>query len=284
MRSGTAPPSKPELDRSAPGGGSRLTLRIEKQCRLRRLPIFAILLASLLAFPGAAVACDDDALAATVVGIETSETVRLDRPVDGTRTVRIAGIRAPDGAEATLSRLLIGSTVCLSPSETRQDRYGRLLAHVHLDGGLWLQGELLRLGLARVEPTPDARRLAPEMLAIERDARAAGRGRWRSGAFRVYPADDAGAAIGSFHLVEGRVLDAARRQDRWYLNFGPDWRTDFTVVIPKAAFAAFVQAGVEPYALKGRSIRVRGWVDRQNGPMIEVLVPEQIEVIDHDGG
>lgn len=55
-------------------------------------------------------------------------------------------------------------------------------------------------------------------------------------------------------LVEGRVVDAERRGDWWYLNFGQDWRRDFTVTIGKQALPAFAATGTEPYALKGRTI------------------------------
>ena len=33
-----------------------------------------------------------------------------------------------------------------------------------------------------------------------------------------------------------------------------------------------------PLGLKGRRIRVRGWIESENGPMIAVARPEQIEL------
>jgi len=263
----------------------------------------AVALAALLAVPSsyaAAAACEPGAAPAVVVGVEQGDTLRLDRPVGGkgggkggeqvageggggggaATTVRLAGIHVADGAGDALLQLLAGARVCVALAGARQDRYGRLLAQVNREDGLWLQGELLRLGLARVEPTPDARADAAAMLAIEREARTARAGQWRTEALRIRTPVQVATAAGSFQLVEGRVVDAARRQDRWYLNFGADWRTDFTVVIPKPAFAAFAEAGMDPYGLKDRIIRVRGWVDLQNGPMIEVLLPEQIEIVE----
>ena len=118
------------------------------------------------------------------------------------------------------------------------------------------------------------------IVAIENQARAAGAGLWRNPRFRVRSADEAGRALGSFQLIEGRVLAAARRGDRWYLNFGEDWRSDFTVVIPARALPDFAAAKIDPWALKGRVIRVRGWVESFNGPMIEAVIPEQIELIE----
>ncbi len=101
----------------------------------------------------------------------------LDHSIEGTSVVRLAGIDRPEvpgqrnssslvgEAAATLSTLIEGRAACLLLSEGRQDRYGRLLAQVHRDDGLWIQGELLRLGLARVHVTADARLLASDMLA-----------------------------------------------------------------------------------------------------------------------
>jgi hypothetical protein len=121
------------------------------------------------------------------------------------------------------------------------------------------------------------------MLTIENRARRAGEGLWRDPRFLVRSAAEDMRALGSFQLVEGRVVEAARRADRWYLNFGEDWRTDFTVVVPARALSDFAAAKLD-YALKGRVIRVRGWVESFNGPMIEAVIPEQIEIIDEPAG
>jgi hypothetical protein len=75
------------------------------------------------------------------------------------------------------------------------------------------------------------------------------------------------------------VLRVTERRDRLYLDFGPDWRRDFTVSIAKRDRAAFRAAGIDPAGLLDASVRVRGWVRVHNGPMIEATHPEQIELI-----
>ena len=85
--------------------------------------------------------------------------------------------------------------------------------------------------------------------------------------------------IGTFQLVEGKVLKAARIKGRVYLNFGDDWKTDFTVTIGVPARRMFREAGTDPLSLEGKRIRVRGWLKRYNGPMIAATHPEQIEVV-----
>lgn len=69
-----------------------------------------------------------------------------------------------------------------------------------------------------------------------------------------------------------------------YLNFGADWRTDFTITIAARDLKLFEQAGLDLFALEGRTVRVRGWLDSYNGPAIEADHPEQIEVLDRPDG
>ena len=67
---------------------------------------------------------------------------------------------------------------------------------------------------------------------------------------------------------------------RGYLNFGENWREDFTVSIAPRDRRRFEAAGIAVEDYEGRLVRVRGWVDSFNGPMIEATHPEQIEVLD----
>jgi len=41
----------------------------------------------------------------------------------------------------------------------------------------------------------------------------------------------------------------------------------------------FDRAGIDPTSWKGRRVRVRGWLRKYNGPMIDASHPEQIEVL-----
>ena len=64
-----------------------------------------------------------------------------------------------------------------------------------------------------------------------------------------------------------------------YLNFAEDWRNDFTVTIERKSLASFEEAGLDLEALTGKRIRVRGFIEWWNGPMIAATHPEQIEVL-----
>jgi len=250
-------------------------------------PTFAALavfcLAASLALPAEA---DDTSRVATAID---GDTLRLE---DG-RELRLTGLRAPKAgpradarerafaAEATrfLAALAAGQDVTLAIGGLAQDRRGRVLAQATTLAGVWLQGAVLGAGLARVETFADNRARAAEMLAIEAAARAAGRGLWADPRFRVLEAAEAERLVDGYHLVEGRVQRVTERRDRLYLDFGPDWRRDFTVSIIRRERALFRAAGVDPATLAGAAVRVRGWVRVYNGPMIEATHPEQIELI-----
>ena len=227
---------------------------------------------------------------ALVSEIVDGDTVLL---ADG-REVRLVGIQAPklplgrrnfqkwplaDRARSELEALVLGREVTLAYGGRRVDRHGRQLAHLVLADGGWIQSILLSRGLARVYSFPDNRALVAEMLAAERAARAARAGIWGHPFYAIRSPDGLVRDIGTFQLVEGRVLDAARVRGTVYLNFGEDWRSDFTIVIRKKALKAFEAAGFDLLALEGRFVRIRGWLDKRNGPMIAATHPEQIEIL-----
>ena len=219
-------------------------------------------------------------------------TVLLD---DG-ETVRLAGIETPRGpgggadtpaaqlavdARQALAAQVQGRRVALASGDTGRDRYGRLRAHlVRTDDGNWVQGALLAAGLARVHSLIDDRAAVAAMLAIESRARAGRLGIWSEPHYRVRAASEADAGLHSFQLVEGRVRAAAAVRGRGYLNFGADWRDDFTVSIAPRDRRRFEAAGIAVEDYEGRLVRVRGWVKSFNGPMIEATHPEQIEVLE----
>jgi endonuclease YncB( thermonuclease family) len=236
--------------------------------------------AGFLAAANAGVAADQPPATALVRQVVNGEVLATDAG-----ELRLAGIMTPTQPEAlarevdaALRNLAIGRTVTLAYEIEPLDRHGRLIAQVETRAGLWLQGALLDRGLARVATAPDRRARAAEMLARERSARAAGRGLWAHAHYRVLSDAEAVAHAGAFHLVEGRVLDVRRIRGTTYLNFGPDWRTDFTVAVAQVAQPLFRAANMPLAGLKDRQVRVRGWLRLYNGALIDATHPEQIEV------
>ena len=117
--------------------------------------------------------------AAIVAAVVDGDTVVLKNSIDGATQVRLVGIQAPKlplgrkgfptwplAAEAkqALAKLVLGKTVSLSFGGTEKDRHGRLLAHLHRQDGVWVQGRMLSLGMARVYSFPDNRARVAEML------------------------------------------------------------------------------------------------------------------------
>ncbi len=230
-----------------------------------------------------------------VVGdVVDGDTAILEQPIEGAIQIRLVGIQAPKlplgrpafrawplaaQAKAALEALVLGKPVELRFGGRRLDRHGRLLAHLYGADGAWVQGALLAGGMARVYSFPDNRARVPEMLALERAARAARRGIWGHRFYGIRTPGDVARDTGTFQIVEGTVLAAAKVKGRVYLNFGPDWHTDFTVSVDSPARRLFRQLGFDPLALEGRRLRVRGWIRKFNGPLIEATHPEQIEVL-----
>ena len=226
----------------------------------------------------------------TVKEIVDGDTLKL---LSG-KEVRLVGIQAPklplgragfktwplaDDSRTALKAIAGSGIVSLHFAGRREDRYRRYLAHLTLPDGTWVQGELLAKGMARVYSFKDNRKLISEMLALERSAREHRRGIWRLPYYRIRTPAETSHDIDSFQIVEGRVVDAARVRNVVYINFGPNWRTDFTFRIDRRALRLFERAGINPLTFSGRTIRGRGWIKRQNGPLIDITHPEQLELL-----
>lgn len=192
------------------------------------------------------------------------------------RTLRLAAIKAAPEAETWLRANAEGHDARLQAVST--DRYGRLTAVLYIDGhDLPVQDDLLRGGAASVYPLTGAEPYLDNLLEAEAAARGQGVGMW---AHAYVDAADAGKLIGHYGFVEGRVAEVAKVGSKIYINFGEDWREDFTVTIPSKYAKEFRKAGLDPMAFKGRILRVRGWVTRDSGPGVTVTDPRQVEVSD----
>jgi endonuclease YncB( thermonuclease family) len=224
--------------------------------------------------------------------------VSISRALDGGafatadgREVKLAGIVPPgkDGNPATpieaqaakdaLDDLLKGGTVSLAEAAT--DRYGRAVAQVFVDD-MWVQGSLLRRGLVRAAPDEASAMCAKRLLAAEGEARAAKAGAWGTRTFAILDARSIKARPGSFQIVEGTVTTSAVNRGRAYVNFGADYRSDFTITVPQPDMAAFRRARLDLRKLAGKRLRVRGWIDFYNGPEMEITTPAAIEVLNEN--
>ena len=256
------------------------------------------------AFPGAAYgACETQALrTATVAQVMDGQTLRLE---DG-GGVRLIGALAPEAprwwkgikpwppaerARRALEELIGTSKVELrfAGGEMKRDRHGRFLAQLFVLRGaerIWAQGEMIRRGLAQAYSFRGHRACARDLQAYERQARAGRAGLWRSGKFAVLGAQSVAALSkrrGVFQVVEGKVLSVGRTRKWSFVNFGADWKTDFTVAIRAGDRSRFQGSDLPLDQLAGKRVRVRGWIGRWNGPVIKATHPEQITIVDEPG-
>lgn len=195
------------------------------------------------------------------------------------RTVTLAGLRAPedgDVAEAArlrLEKLLEGRVFLAEP--VALDRYGRVVARDRRGIG----AVLVREGLAYLFPPLGTEPDLASLLKLEQEARRTRRGLWALPDYADLAPEEAGRRRERYTFVRGTVVDAARIKDKVYLNFGSDWRRDFTVTIAAKDLRFFRKVGLDPLTLKGKTLRVRGFVQSAFGPMIAVTHPAQVEVV-----
>lgn len=226
--------------------------------------------------------------------LEDGRTLRgahLDLPADGKASVAWRSRLAP----------LVAARIHFRALADAPDRWGRIIAQVVIakeeeplragapalgaQPGAWLEDLLIAEGLARVRPEATGEGCARALLARENEARRTGAGLWGEPAHAVRKADNPGALlglVGTFAIVEGTVISVGERTHRVFLNFGRRWSEDMTVVMSKRNWRMLAEQGMSAGRLTGQRIRVRGLVEDDHGPSIEVTVPEDIEWVEAD--
>jgi endonuclease YncB( thermonuclease family) len=270
---------------------SSILIDCDKAGRIAAAWLLALIVSQELPAAAAANDCEPGAgKPVMVAALIDGETIRLG---DG-RIIRLAGVvRDRTGfAHAKAGRqfndgvlaLALNRRARLKLVERRADRYGRWRAHVFVQGEpqIWLQARMVASGSARVSAFRDDAQCAKALLVLEQAARGAGLGLWAKPKFGIRRAHDTARLngdINTFQIVEGRIRQVARRRKRIYFNFGADWRQDFTATIAPGQKRYFIKSGLDLDALQGKMVRVRGWVISQDGPMIGLAHPMQIELV-----
>ncbi len=211
------------------------------------------------------------------------------------RTIHLTGLHFPDFsmqvvgdyslmAKKILEDAFLGETVLVY--QTPQDDWGRMnrmghhLAHLQRQSDkLWLQGLLISLGLAEVKTTQRTPELSQEMYALEKQARNEEIGLWSDPTYKILEPSEAYKHMDSFQIVEGHVVSAAMKNNRVFLNFGVDWREDFTASVSAQDRSLFNKQGINPLEWNQKNLRVRGWVRNYNGAFIEIDHPQAVEVL-----
>lgn len=258
----------------------------------RRRLIGALLLAFSFTSPAAPV--DDGSCQlesggeSTVIAVTGPQTLHL---ADG-RSIHLAEILVPsaapgsgfDPSSAAVSYLrskLLGQKVEIKFGGNRRDRYGAVIAHVYLSDqpAVWLQEALVRAGLALTFPQSDNHACFRELMSLEEKARKESEGHWGLALFKVLPARDTRSIfnlVQTYQVVEGQVTSTTRAGGRTILHFTEDRKLGFTATIEPAAQKHFAQEDSDVW--QGKTVRIRGWVERKKGPTISITQAEQIEL------
>jgi endonuclease YncB( thermonuclease family) len=223
--------------------------------------------------------------------------------LDDGREVRLAAIEVPPlplaqeinaapggvAAKRALDAPAGGDEVLLQRADSVSDRYGRVVAFAYTlrDGdALFVQGELIASGFARVGARVGSRSCAAELLSRENAAREAKLGLWADPGYRVFDAQTPASVLaqrGRFAVVEGDIDSVRQSGATIYLNFGRRWSEDFTVTIQKRNERIFTASGLDVMRLGGSRVRVRGFVEARGAtgasPWIAAERPEQIETV-----
>ena len=187
-------------------------------------------------------------------------------------------------AEVVLAGVVVPTAVTVEAAGPLQatpsgqhDRWGRAIVVLH-DAQGRLDERLVGEGRALVSPDAVAE-TAARLLPLEAAARDARRGFWGTGRLRVQEAGDVRGVTGDLVLVAGRVRAAAWAGDWLYLNFGADYRTDFTARLARRDARTIARGGVDPQTLPGRMVQLRGWLRYAGGPLLDIMGPAQIEML-----
>ncbi len=228
---------------------------------------------------------------AKVIEVVNPLTVNLDNG----GIIHLAGLDFPDldfyesgdlaiTAQKILEDFLVNKKVIIYQTKSKDkghtNRMGHDIAHlVRANDNIWTQGLLLSLGVARVRTTQYNPEMAGQMLALENGARTNKSGMWNMDEHKILSPEQAEEYIGSYQIVEGKVQSASLRKNKLYLNFGNNWRDDFTVAISAFNLRKFVKAKIDPKQWNGKLIRVRGWIKSYNGAYMEIEHPERFEAL-----
>lgn len=175
--------------------------------------------------------------------------------------------------------------VSVTPLAEQPDFLGRIPVRIEDQViGDW-RVELLADGLAML--VPESGQDVSELIGIEDTAIKNQSGIWSDlGPETAYyvRAHDTGAeniptardAIGRFALIDGTIRSIEHQEWRSYLNFGSNWREDFTIALDATLRDAFANGEDFQDILQdwvGQDVRVRGVIENRGGPYITLENP-----------
>ncbi len=159
-------------------------------------------------------------------------------------------------------------------------------SHLILQNNIWIQHEMIKSGHAILYPNSSSHYTGSDgyktLQKLEQIARIENKGLWALKSYQTIPADDIDTLskrTGQFLFVQGKVLRAEAVGKVIYLNFGKNWRKDFTVEITSKIKEQLQKINIAPLTLHNKTIEVRGWIDYKAGPRLELLSSSHLNII-----
>jgi len=215
-----------------------------------------------------------------------SDTLRIGKnqkiyKIDNVRIPLQMNMAARDYLEENLLGKTVGVYINTTDANARKNELGHIYAHILTQDGKWVQADLISRGFAYATSDENSRDLVRALYKYEELGRARKLGLWQ------YPNNDIkndatiGKYINTFNIYEGVITDVRDNRKFIFLNFGKDIEKNVTAVIKMADQLIFVPDNTittfKYHDLKGRHVRIRGWFEEKDGPMLMITHPEQIE-------
>jgi len=221
----------------------------------------------------------------TVVAVYDGDTIKVRFDKGHERKVRLIGIDAPEvddnqnekKLQALLAKrfafyYLYRKTVELTYESEREDRYGRLLAYVWTEDGLFNEF-ILREGFARIF-WAFSYALKGRFVQAQRTAQEQERGFWRKSPYPVISVKDARNRIGQLINVRFTCVQIRRRGKFYFLY--PE-KNGLTVLIPEENRSSFSDLK----AFRGKIIEVFGFLEEyKSQPQIMLFFSSQLRLSD----
>lgn len=172
--------------------------------------------------------------------------------------------------------LLKGNSITISFDKENTDKYGRLLGYCFI-GETFINAELVKEGLAVTYNKPPNVKYAALLNGLQNQAKKEKKGLWRK--YETIPHTQAYLFIGQIRTVTGKVIDTYQSKKCVYLNFGEDYKTDFTIVIFSDCLDYFHKENINPSVFyKNKTVEITGKIREYNGPEIIAHIPEDINI------
>ncbi len=222
-----------------------------------------------------------------VVEVLKSDTLRIGKEhkiykLDNLRMPLQMNMAARDYLEQNLKGKTVGIYIVGKNVNARKNELGHVLAHIMTQDGKWIQAEMVSLGLAYVTSTPTSRDLVRTLYKYEELGRAQELGLWQYPKYAIKNDVTIRKSLNTFNIYEGVVTNTVQdNKGIAFLNFGADSKTDVTAVIKTEDQLKFIYPDnfglFKASDLEKRHVRIRGWFDEKDGPMLMITHPEQIE-------